>query len=225
MNAVAAFDLDGTLTRSDTLGPFLREVCGTAAFVRAFAADAPRIVLAGIGAGSRDDAKERMLRRLFGGRSHAELAARGRAFGESGSRRPVCVPEMIARVAWHAGAGHEVAIVSASLDVYVEPTAERLGIGTVLCSRMEVNAAGLVTGNLVGGNCRAAAKLRRIRERFGEGGYELWAYGDSAGDAEMLAAADHPVRVKRRWPPPSPHPVAGAARADHAGSSLYKQKG
>jgi phosphatidylglycerophosphatase C len=197
MKTVAAFDFDGTLTRADTLGPFLREVCGTAAFVRALAADAPRLALAGIGAGSRDDAKERMLRRLFGGRSHAELAAYGRAFGERVATTGIRA-EMIERLHWHTAEGHEVAIVSASLDVYVEPTAERLGIPTVLCSRLEVDTACLVTGNLVDGNCRAAAKLRRIRERFGEGGYELWAYGDSAGDAEMLAAADHPVRIARR---------------------------
>jgi HAD superfamily hydrolase (TIGR01490 family) len=197
MTTVAAFDFDGTLTRSDTLGPFLREVCGTAAFARALAADAPRLVLAGVGAGSRDDAKERMLRRLFGGRSHSDLAARGRAFGARVAKTGIR-PEMIERLRWHAESGHEVAIVSASLDVYVEPTAEQLGIPTVLCSRLEVDAAGLVTGNLVGGNCRAAGKLHRIRERFGEDGYELWAYGDSAGDAEMLAAADHPVRIKRR---------------------------
>ncbi|MDQ1534800.1 MAG: phosphatidylglycerophosphatase [Actinomycetota bacterium] len=194
---VAAFDFDGTLTRSDTLGPFLREVCGTVPFVRALAADAPRLALAGIGAGSRDAAKERMLRRLLGGREHAELVVRGRAFAErvatTGMR-----PETVARLEWHAHEGHELAIVSASLDVYLEPIAERLGVGTVLCSRLEVNGAGLVTGNLVGGNCRAAEKLRRIRERFGEDGYELWAYGNSAGDAEMLAAADHPVWVGRR---------------------------
>jgi phosphatidylglycerophosphatase C len=194
---IAAFDFDGTLTRSDTLGPFLRDVCGTAAFVRALAADAPRLVLAGIGAGSRDAAKERMLRRLLGGREHSELVVRGRAFAErvatTGMRS-----EMVSRLEWHAREGHELAIVSASLDVYLEPIAERLGIGTVLCSRLEVNGAGLVTGNLVGGNCRAAEKLRRIRERFGDDGYELWAYGNSAGDAEMLAAADHPVRIGHR---------------------------
>src|SRR4029078_9645871 len=92
----------------------------------------------------------------------------------------------------------EIAIVSASLDLYLERTAATLGIGTLLCSRMEVDADGRVTGRLIGGNCRGPAKLRRIREHFGEGGYELWAYGDSAGDAEMLSAADHPVRIHRR---------------------------
>jgi phosphatidylglycerophosphatase C len=197
MGTVAAFDFDGTLTRADTLGPFLREVAGTGALLRAFAADAPRLVLAGLGSGSRDDTKERMLRRLVGGRLRSDLAALGHAYGEriAGSQLR---SEMVARLRWHAAEGHEIAIVSASLDLYIARTAELLGIETVLCSRMEVDGDGRVTGRLIGGNCRGPAKLRRIREQFGEGGYELWAYGDSAGDAEMLAAADHPVRVHRR---------------------------
>jgi phosphatidylglycerophosphatase C len=194
---IAAFDFDGTLTRSDTLGPFLREVSGTAALGFALAVDAPRLVLAGIGLGSRDDAKERLLRRLLAGKEHDDLARLGRAYAIKITETRMR-DEMLARVQWHQAQGHETAIVSASLDVYVEPAAERLGIDTVLCSRLETDAGGRVTGTLVGGNCRGPAKLRRIREYFGSSGYELWAYGDSAGDAEMLAAADHPVRMRHR---------------------------
>jgi phosphatidylglycerophosphatase C len=194
---VAAFDFDGTLTRHDTLGPFLREVSGTGALLRAFLADAPRLTLAGVGAASRDDAKERMLRRLVGGRERGELAGRGREYGERIATTRMR-SDMVTRLHWHAREGHEIAIVSASLDLYIERTAELLDIATVLCSRLEVDDDGRVTGKLVGGNCRGPAKLERIRERFGADGYELWAYGDSAGDTEMLAAADHPVRVDRR---------------------------
>ena len=197
MRTLALFDFDGTLTRADTLGPFLREVAGNGAFVRAFASDAPRLALAGLGAGSRDAAKERMLRRLLGGRKHADLVVRGRAYGERVATKAMR-SEMVDRVRWHASEGHELVIVSASLDLYIDRVAELLGIDTVLCSRLEVDADGRVTGRLVGGNCRGPAKLRHIRERFGEEGYELWAYGDSAGDREMLAAADHPVRLVRR---------------------------
>jgi phosphatidylglycerophosphatase C len=196
MKVLSAFDFDGTLTRADTLGPFLREVAGTAALLSALAADAPRLALAGLGVGSRDDAKERLLRRLLGGQEHSDLAARGRAYGMKIATSRLR-SEMITRLRWHAKQGHEIAIVSASLDVYVERTAELLEVPTVLCSRMEIDGNGRVTGNLIGGNCRGPAKLRRLREHFGEGGYELWAYGDSAGDAEMLAAADHAVRVGR----------------------------
>jgi phosphatidylglycerophosphatase C len=194
---LACFDFDGTLTRADTLGPFLREVAGTPALLRALAADAPRLVLAGIGRASRDDAKERMLRRLIGGRKHSDLATQGREYATRVAKTGMRA-EMIARMQWHAEEGHEIAIVSASLDVYVDRVAELIGVGTVLCSRLALDGSGRATGTLLGGNCRGPAKLARIREAFGAGGYELWAYGDSAGDAEMLAAADHPVRINRR---------------------------
>ena len=197
MKTISAFDFDGTLTRADTLGPFLREVAGTPAMLRALAADAPRLALAGIGRGSRDAAKERLLRRLVGGREHAALVALGREYGERVAKTGMR-SEMIARLHWHAAEGHEIVIVSASLDVYLDRAAELLGVATVLCSRLDVDDRGRVTGALVGGNCRGPAKLARIRRQFGADGYELWAYGDSAGDDEMLAAADHPVRVDRR---------------------------
>jgi phosphatidylglycerophosphatase C len=197
MRVIACFDFDGTLTRSDTLGPFLRGVAGNGAFLRALAGDAPRLALAGAGAASRDDAKERMLGRLLGGRAHADLVTHGHAYADQVVARRMR-RDMVDRVRWHVARGHEIAIVSASLDVYVDRVADLLGVESVLCSRLEVDDDGRVTGRLVGGNCRGLAKAARIREQFGADGYELWAYGDSAGDTEMLAAADHPVRVTRR---------------------------
>jgi phosphoserine phosphatase len=57
---------------------------------------------------------------------------------------------------------------------------------------------GLLTGRLLGANCRGPEKARRVRAWISDAGLEgavLWAYGDSPGDAELLAAADRPVRV------------------------------
>jgi phosphatidylglycerophosphatase C len=57
----------------------------------------------------------------------------------------------------------------------------------------------VVFGELVGANCRGPEKLRRFDEWLASRGMArgdglvLWAYGDSAGDRELLAAADHPV--------------------------------
>ena len=55
-------------------------------------------------------------------------------------------------------------------------------------------------GTLVGGNVRGPEKLRRFRAWAGDRDIELWAYGDSAGDRELLAAADHPHRTRRGKP-------------------------
>lgn len=193
---VAAFDFDGTLTARDTLAPFLRMVAGPAAVLAAACADAPRLLLAAAGRSSRDAAKERFLARVLGGRSHEEVAARGEEYGAGIARRGIR-PAMLDRIAWHRAQGHELVIVSASLDVYLDEVGRHLGIDTVLCSRLEVAADGTCTGRLAGGNCRGPEKAQRLRAHVGAGGCRLWAYGDSAGDREMLALADHPVRVGR----------------------------
>jgi phosphatidylglycerophosphatase C len=55
-----------------------------------------------------------------------------------------------------------------------------------------------LTGRLDGPNVRAGQKALLLKEVLGPGPVELWAYGDSAGDREMLAMADHPTLVPHR---------------------------
>ena len=94
--------------------------------------------------------------------------------------------------------GHAVLLASASLDPYLLPLAASLGVDGVVCTRLERAGDGKLTGRLDGANCRGAEKARRVREWLQEHdltGAELWAYGDSKGDDELLALADHPLRV------------------------------
>ena len=56
---VAAFDFDGTITRKDTLGPFLVHYVGRARMLRAGVPHAHRLGGAAIGRADRDLAKER----------------------------------------------------------------------------------------------------------------------------------------------------------------------
>ena len=92
----------------------------------------------------------------------------------------------------------QAAIVSASLDAYLDPLAPLLGVDHVLCTKLGVGADGRLDGTLAGGNVRGAAKVERVRSWLGATSAEIWAYGDSAGDNEMLALADHAVRITRR---------------------------
>jgi HAD superfamily hydrolase (TIGR01490 family) len=105
-------------------------------------------------------------------------------------------PEAQSRALWHQTQGHTLAIVSASLDIYLASVANRLGFNELICSRLEIQN-GTVTGKLIGHNCRGAEKVRRLTERFGDlKAFDLYAYGDSDGDKEMLAAAQHPFYRK-----------------------------
>jgi phosphatidylglycerophosphatase C len=85
--------------------------------------------------------------------------------------------------------------VSASLRAYLDEVARRLGVDALLCTELEVDDDGRCTGRMKGGNCRGPAKATRLRAYLGDREVTLWAYGDSAGDREMLALADHPTLV------------------------------
>jgi len=192
---VAAFDFDGTLTRRDTLLPFLRRACGTWPVTRA-------AVVAVTRTRDRDAFKVAVIGRLFRGWPAERLDALGRAYVPSllGALRP----QSLDRLRAHQQQGHAVVIVSASLGAYLRPLAEQLGLDDALAVELVTGAGGTLTGEVVGGlNTRGPEKVAQLRAwldtRFGPGtDVELWAYGDSLGDDELLAAADHPTWIGRR---------------------------
>ena len=196
---VAAFDFDGTITSRDTMAGFLRTVVGTRSLLGAAGLDLPRLLLSASGHGSRDEGKGRLLMRLFAGRDPAEVGALGQEYGARLASHQIR-SEMRARLGWHRARGHEIVIVSASLDTYLNETGRLLGIDAVLCTKLEVGDDGTFTGRMDGGNCRGAEKARRLSEYLADrgGGTVGWAYGDSSGDREMLAMSEHPVWVSKR---------------------------
>jgi HAD superfamily phosphoserine phosphatase-like hydrolase len=83
--------------------------------------------------------------------------------------------------------------VSASIDLYLRPWAERYGFEEILASTLEVDSKGNVTGKLKGKNCCGVEKTKRLTNYLGpKETYQLYAYGDSLGDQELLALADYP---------------------------------
>ena len=198
---VAAFDFDGTITYRDTMAGFLRRAVGTRLLLAASGFDLPRLALAASGHGSRNEGKERLLMRLFAGRDPEPVLSLGREYGAYLATHAIR-SEMRARIAWHHARGHEVVIVSASLDTYLEEVARILGIDALICTRLEIGDDGRYTGRMVEGNCRGPEKARRLTGYLGAGpGDEAriaWAYGDSGGDRELLPMAEHPIWVSKR---------------------------
>jgi phosphatidylglycerophosphatase C len=198
---LAAFDLDGTLTRRDTLRPFLLRAIGRDRTYRAlFAASLPLARAAALGGPYRDVAKVAVLQKTLGGLPLATLAEVAEPFADHvvahGLRRDVR-----ARVDWHREQGHELVLVSASPELYVTPIGRRLGFDAVLATRLEVDAEGRLTGRLQGTNCRGPEKVVRLRAWRGESVSVAYAYGDSAGDREMLALSSIGIKVGRRGLP------------------------
>lgn len=198
---VAAFDLDGTITRGGSTFTFLVWAAGLRRTVRATVCELPAMVRAAIAGGSAaDEVKERLFGRLLAGMPEAQLAETGRRFAQHHLHRRLR-PAAARRIAWHRDRGHVVVIVSASVEHYVGPIGEMLGADGSIGTRLAVGGGGLLTGRYEGRNCRGGEKYGRLaawmRERglAGAGSVQpiLWAYGNARGDLRLLEAADHGV--------------------------------
>ena len=190
----AAFDVDGTLTTAECVRPFLRRAVGARLVVAL--ARRPLELLRALARRDRHRLKE-LACTAFEGLDAAAVDRLGAEFARS-FVLPRLREDTTARLRRHQELGHVVLLASASLEPYLGPLGAELGLDGVVCTRLERDADGRLTGRLVGANCRGPEKARRVREWLAAAGLEhaeLWAYGDSAGDDELLAAADHPVRV------------------------------
>jgi len=199
---VAAFDFDETLTKGDSVVPFLRRFTTTSRFAVSLLPHVLRLLPSAI---RRDRDRLRVLATqiVFAGRSAAEVDAAARSWGVQIAESRLRA-DTTARLRWHLDQGHRVAIVSASYEQYVRVVADALGgdgqTVEVLATRLHVED-GVCTGRLEGSNCRGPEKVRRLEAWLSDRGWRrddvvVYAYGDSTGDREMLAWADHPHWVK-----------------------------
>jgi len=189
---VAAFDFDGTISYRDTLSSFLLFSVGFRRYTLNMLILLPIFMAYITGFRSRQQTKEKVLRRFFHRTPVATLRELGRAFALSKLDQHIR-PEALERIAWHRQHGDRCVLVSASLEAYLAPWAEAKGFEATIASVLEADEKGLFTGRLQGLNCRSQEKVRRLEERMGpRSTYILYAYGDSDGDRELLASADHP---------------------------------
>lgn len=187
---VAFFDFDGTLTRRDTLLPFLRLINGTPKFVARMAYLSPVLAAYATKLMRNDVAKEIVLRHFLQGMQLDALQSYGRKFVDS-VLPTLERPEGIERLRWHKAQGHSCVLVSASLDVYLEPWARKAGFDAWITSSLALDEEGRVSGRLEGGNCFGEEKVRRIKAWLdNKHCAALYAYGDSRGDLPMLNFAD-----------------------------------
>jgi phosphatidylglycerophosphatase C len=192
---VAAFDFDGTLVAGDSFIAFLARVVGWPRLAALVARHAPALA-DGYRAGGRDRTKAVLLSRVLLGTPVPHAQALGERYGLELLGR--VRPEMSRTIAWHRARHHRLVLVSASLALYLEPFGRAAGFDQVIATRLGTTADDQLSGQLDGANVRGPEKARLLHAALGDGPFELWAYGDSAGDREMLGMADHPTWVGRR---------------------------
>lgn len=189
---IAAFDFDGTITNCDSLLPFLFYTTGyMKSLVKLFLVS-PTLLSYCINITSRQRTKECVLSKFFKGLSQHELQQLGKNFAASNQLARHMKPAALKRIAWHQKQGHRCILISASINIYLDPWSKQMGFDDLICSRLELDQNHKITGHLQGLNCWGEEKTRRLTELLGpKSNYILYAYGDSKGDEALLAMADY----------------------------------
>jgi len=187
---VAAFDFDGTVTYIDSFFVFLLVSVNAFRLIFGMLRLFPTFIGYLLGRMTRPMVKERLLTEFFAGVPQEELDRLAERYA-LGALNRIVRPQARDRIQWHQQHGHACYLVSASFEFYLLPWAKQQGMTGVIASRYEVEE-GKITGKLKGVNCRGSEKVRRLTQELGDLDHLcLYAYGDSDGDREMLAAADH----------------------------------
>jgi HAD superfamily hydrolase (TIGR01490 family) len=186
---LALFDFDGTISTRDSFVQFLQQAVGQVRFAVCMTMLLPRVTAYKLELYPNYRLKEDVLIRLFSDWPLERLQRHVREYDRN------VLPGIIRagameRIAWHKKKGDAVVIVSASLEVILQPWCQRNDLA-LLATQLEV-IDNRVTGRLKGRNCWGREKVHRVRSRYDlDEVDDIYAYGDSKGDRAMLEMASH----------------------------------
>lgn len=184
---VAAFDMDGTITWADAFTTFLRWRMSRGAFYARVLPLTPLFPAYLLRQLDRKRLKERFATAFLGGAEASAVEKETEAFWAGAGAR-LLRADAVAEIDRRHAEGFRVVIVTACPEIIAAPLARRLGAG-LLGTRLETKD-GRLTGRIAGENCRGAEKVARLKALCGPDFTLAAAFGDSSGDAEMLAAAN-----------------------------------
>ncbi|WP_174300980.1 HAD-IB family hydrolase [Caulobacter sp. S45] len=184
---IAAFDFDGTLTVADSFTAFLRWRTTPFRWLLGLSRLVPA-ALVYLATRDRGRLKAAIVEVFLFGLPRATLERQAEAFVVDRAAH-LFRPDALERWSAHRAAGDRLVIVTASPEEVVAPFASWLGADALIGSRLSWSAANQVGRGLEGSNCRGVEKVRRLQALFGPAVQIADAYGDTAGDREMLAFA------------------------------------
>ncbi|KFC19791.1 HAD-IB family hydrolase [Chryseobacterium sp. FH1] len=187
MKKLYLFDFDGTLTYKDTMFLFLK-FYNPAKYSFQFLKHVPLFVLLKVKLASAEAVKKSFISSILEGESKYQIEKKAKLFFEEN------YPSLFRQNALDFinninRESTESYIVSASLDIWVKPFAEKFNM-KLLSTEAEFQND-IFTGRFVGKNCNKEEKVNRIKTELRDKKYDkIIAFGDTSGDKAMFKFAN-----------------------------------
>ena len=183
MKKLYCFDFDGTLTYKDTMFLYLK-FYNASKFRIQFIKHIPLFTLLKLNLLDAEKVKKSFISSILKGQSKAKIEKKTQEFFDQ------YYPEIFRENALDFIKNIDYSqtdcyIVSASLDIWVKPFAEKFKMNLIATKAEFKNE--VFTGNFVGKNCNGPEKVIRIKEEISDKKYDkTMAFGDTSGDQQML---------------------------------------
>ena len=183
MKKLYCFDFDGTLTYKDTMFLYLK-FYNASKFRMQFIKHIPLFTLLKLNLLEAEKVKKSFISSILKGQSKAKIEKKSQEFFDQ------YYPEIFRENALDFIKNIDYSqtdcyIVSASLDIWVKPFAEKFKMNLIATKAEFKND--IFTGNFVGKNCNGLEKVNRIKQEISDKKYDKTiAFGDTSGDQQML---------------------------------------
>ena len=193
---LVVFDFDGTLTDRHTFWRYIRFIHGSCFFWRKVLLSLPQIIAVLLKITPVMKARRKFIYYFFSNLDVRMENTIAKHYVEE--YLPHCLrPEAIRRLHWHQSQGHLVALVCNSPENYLKIWGEKNNLDIVCGTRLASDGKKF-NGFIMGNDCVGDEKVRRLREAVPNlDEYQIYVYGDSSGDTQILDIATIPFY--RNW--------------------------
>lgn len=187
MKKLYFFDFDGTITNTDTMFLFLK-FCNPKKYTFQFLKHSFLFALVKLKLANAEKVKKSFIASIIKGYGRQKLEKLSYDFFEKYNTE-IIRDNALDFIKNINKSETESYFVTASLDIWVKPFAEKFGFG-LLATKAEFKDE-IFTGDFASKNCNGKEKVNRIKKEILNKDYDKTiAFGDTDGDKEMLEWAD-----------------------------------
>ncbi|MEI7603490.1 MAG: HAD-IB family hydrolase [bacterium] len=185
---LAIFDFDKTITVKDSLIDFTIYSFGLFTFMKGIVLLIPILIKWKLGLTSNNIVKEKYFTLFFKNIENDKFNNMCKRYCEKKLTK-ILNKDAIEKIKWHKEMQHHLIIISASMENWISPWAERNGFEKVIGTIPEI-ANDKLTGLFIGKNCYGVEKYDRLKKLYDINNYKIYVYTDSMSDRPIMDLAE-----------------------------------